>query len=55
MIDGVDDQDADLEWHLNTSLSIGPWPVVIDADASSGRLRDPDSLEDLREIHNWDP
>jgi hypothetical protein len=55
MIDDVDDLDADLEWQLNTSLSIGPWPVVINADASNGRLRDPDSLEDLRDIHNWSP
>jgi hypothetical protein len=47
--------DADLEWQLNGALSIGPWPVCVSADATHGRLRDLDSLEDLRDIHNWDP
>lgn len=52
---GVEDLNADLEWQLNTSLSIGPWPVTINADSTHGQLRDPDSLEDLRDIHNWSP
>src|SRR5947209_4268627 len=52
VVDGV---DADLEWQLNTALSIGPCPVRVSADTTHGQLRDLHSLEDLRDIHNWDP
>lgn len=47
--------EADLEWQLNSALSIGPWPVRVSADATHARLRDLDTLEDLRDIHSWDP
>ncbi|BCB88739.1 hypothetical protein Psuf_060520 [Phytohabitans suffuscus] len=47
--------EADLQWQLNSTLSIGPWPVHVSTDASHARLRDLDALEDLRDIHNWDP
>jgi hypothetical protein len=52
MMGGV---DADLEWQLNTTLSIGPWAVRISTDLTRARLHDLDALEDLREIHGWDP
>ncbi|WJK41238.1 hypothetical protein O7608_01950 [Solwaraspora sp. WMMA2056] len=47
--------DADLEWQLNHALSIGPWPVHVSTDASHARLRDLDTLEDLRDMHDWGP
>ncbi|WP_412738484.1 hypothetical protein [Krasilnikovia sp. MM14-A1259] len=47
--------DADLEWQANSTLSIGPWPVRISDDATHAQLHDLDTLEDLREIHGWDP
>jgi hypothetical protein len=51
----MDLMDADLMWGVNSSLSIGPWAVRISADADRATLHDLGTLEDLREIHNWDP
>jgi hypothetical protein len=51
-MDGV---RADLEWRLNTSLSIGPWAVEVSPDLTRGRLCDVGTLEALRETHDWDP
>lgn len=47
--------DADLEYPLNSALSIGPWPVRVSADNTRAQLADLDGLEDLREIHGWGP
>jgi hypothetical protein len=55
MMSGVEDLDAELVWHLNASLSVGPWPVTIDAHGTHGRMPDPGLLEDLRETHGWSP
>jgi len=52
VMDGV---DADLEWQANSMLSIGPWPVHVNDEVTQAQLRDLDTLEDLREIHSWDP
>jgi hypothetical protein len=45
---------ADLEWWANSSLMLGPFPVVVE-DVRGGRLRDVDRLEDLRMTHDLDP
>jgi hypothetical protein len=47
--------DAELEWQLNTALSIGPWAVSVSNDVTHAKLHDTRTLEDLRETHNWGP
>ena len=46
--------EADLEWWGNRSFMIGPFPVVVE-DVRSGRLRDAEHREDLRQTHDLDP
>jgi hypothetical protein len=47
--------DANLEWWANSSLMLGPFPIVVEDDARTARLRDLTHLEDLRQTHDLGP
>ncbi|GLW29122.1 hypothetical protein [Actinoplanes regularis] len=46
--------EGELEWWANSSLLLGPFPVVVE-DVRTGRLRDVTHLEGLRQTHDLDP